>query len=402
MTVITTAQADVLILAPTAHDATVGKRMLEEAGFSSRVMRTVEDLCEALRDHTGVVMIAEEALHAAGTQQLQCLLDEQPSWSDLPIVLIAGENGLSRTIPATLADFATHANVMLLERPVRVATLVTTLRSALRARRRQIDLRNYLDERLASERALLDSEARERAARKEAQAANLAKSNFLAVMSHELRTPLNAIAGYAEILDLGIAGPMTEDQRRHIHRIMASERHLLALINDVLNFAKLEAGRIDLEITEVDLTKLLEGLDAFVGPQLHAKQLVFRTNLEPALTARGDEEKIRQILLNLLSNAIKFTPAAGTITLRSYGISETAVVEVRDTGPGVPANKLEAIFDPFVQLNRDYRTSAEGTGLGLSISRDLARRMHGELTVQSQVGGGSTFRLTLPRPATPA
>ena len=249
-----------------------------------------------------------------------------------------------------------------------------------------------------SELARADAEA----ARAEAEAANRAKSEFLAVMSHELRTPLNAIGGYAELIEMEIRGPVTEQQRADLARIQTSQRHLLGLINEVLNYAKLETGRVRYELSDVVVRDALDAAEELVVPQVRARGLTLTVGeCPPDLAVRADPEKLRQILVNLLSNAIKFTDRGGRIELRCEGHedpdSPTVDITVRDTGIGIPPEKIDAIFEPFVQVRADLTRTAEGTGLGLAISRDLAEAMHGTLTVESEKGKGSTFRLTLPR-----
>jgi PAS domain S-box-containing protein len=232
-------------------------------------------------------------------------------------------------------------------------------------------------------------------ARDQAEQANRVKMDFLGVMSHELRTPLNAIAGYAELLKIGVHGPLTSKQEQDVDRILRSERSLLALINDILNYAKLEAGHVDIRFGSIEVQDTLLDIEAAVLPQLEAKGLVYRTNLCPA-RVRGDADKFRQIVLNLLSNAIKFTEAGGSISLSCTTDDKIVKIEVSDTGKGIPRDRLDAIFDPFVQVDKNLTRENEGTGLGLAISRDLAQLMHGELTVQSEMGKGSTFTLRLP------
>ena len=248
---------------------------------------------------------------------------------------------------------------------------------------------------LAVERARL-FEA-EHAARAEAERASRAKSEFLAVMSHELRTPLNAIGGYAELMEMGIRGPITAQQREDLYRIQQSQRHLLGLINEVLNYARLETGTVHYDVTAVPLHDALAAALSLVAPQAQAKELSLSVAAcAPSLAVRADAEKVRQILVNLLSNAVKFTDRGGRVELACVAEGARIRVLVRDTGIGIAAEQLDRIFEPFVQVRADLTRTAEGTGLGLAISRDLARGMGGDLTVRSAPGEGSTFELTLP------
>ena len=513
----------VAILTPTGQDGRVAGKVLERAGLDVRICQDMSDVCDLIgKEEIGVLLMAEEALAPQARDRLFESLDKQPSWSDVPIVILTGEDELSGALPRTLRGVAQKGNVTLLERPVRVATLTTVIRSGLRARQRQLDVKANLERRHAAELSLRESEMRlraavqsapyplmlhasdgeilqlseawmtltgyystpvtttgewarlafpgdnhvsilprgsealdqpegesvhlgehtvraangrdriwdfhrvalgtladgrrlwltagidvteykylvesERAARREAEEANRAKSQFLATMSHELRTPLNAIAGYAELLRLELRGPITEEQRKDLDRIDRSQRHLLSLINDVLNFAKIEAGHVAVATTPMGLGEVMQSLREFVEPQLREKGLHFTMDDNiPAAEACGDPDKVRQILINLLSNAIKFTPRGGHISLECEEKDENMCISVVDDGVGIPADKLDAIFEPFVQVNRDYASQHEGTGLGLAISRDLARRMGGDLMVESTRGKGSRFTLTLPR-----
>lgn len=246
--------------------------------------------------------------------------------------------------------------------------------------------------------------AGERSARAAAEAANRAKADFLTVMSHELRTPLNAIGGYVELMEMGVHGPVTGSQREDLARILTSQRHLLGLINEVLDYAKLETGSVRYDLADVVACDALSAAVELVSPQVGAKGLVVTVvECAPGLAVRADPERLRQILINLLSNAIKFTERGGTITLEAESQGEggslppRVALRVRDSGIGIAANRLEAIFEAFVQVNPRSTRTHEGTGLGLTISRDLARGMAGDLAVDSEMGVGSTFTLTLPR-----
>jgi signal transduction histidine kinase/FixJ family two-component response regulator len=241
----------------------------------------------------------------------------------------------------------------------------------------------------------------ERRARAEAEEANQAKSEFLANMSHELRTPLNAIGGYADLLMAGIRGPVSDEQRSDLVRIKRNQHHLLSLINDILNFAKLEAGRVRFDLRDVSMNESLGQLEALIAPQVREKQLQYEYHCcDASFTAYVDRERLQQILLNLLSNAVKFTPPGGRIAVTCGASRDAMRVRVTDTGIGIPRDKLEQVFEPFVQLDRGQSPMNAGTGLGLAISRDLARSMGGDLSAESELERGSTFILTLPR--TPA
>ena len=238
-------------------------------------------------------------------------------------------------------------------------------------------------------------------ARARADEANRAKSEFLAAMSHELRTPLNAIGGYAELIDLGVRGPVTPDQHEDLSRIRRSQQHLLGIINDLLNFSRIDAGQIDYEYADVPLDEIFEAVSQMIAPQAATKGIRFESlPCGPGVVVRVDRLKTEQILINLLSNAVKFTDSGGSVTLRCGDVAERDVgVEVSDSGTGIAPDQLDRIFEPFVQVGRSLTSTREGAGLGLAISRELARAMGGEVTVTSTVGVGSTFMLKLPRSA---
>jgi PAS domain S-box-containing protein len=226
--------------------------------------------------------------------------------------------------------------------------------------------------------------------------ANRTKAGFLAAMSHELRTPLNAIAGYADLLLTGIGGEVSQQHREYLERIRGSQQHLLAIINDILNFSRIEAGQLKYDLARVPLSEVVETVLPMVEPQAKLKQLKITSNLSADSVALADQSKVEQIVLNLLSNAVKFTPVDGSISIDAETSGQQVTLRVRDTGIGIAAGDLKAIFQPFVQVGRSLTSPHEGTGLGLAISNDLTRGMAGRLDVESTVGRGSTFTLTLP------
>jgi signal transduction histidine kinase len=282
---------------------------------------------------------------------------------------------------------------------LRAAALAATQNDRLRRQARELEAQNDQLQDQASEMAIQAGQMQRQAA--ELEAANTAKSDFLTSMSHELRTPLNAISGYADLLDAGIRGPLLPPQLEDIQRIRRASAHLLALINDVLNVARLEAGHVEVASKPVLVELLLIEAAAMLEPQARAKGITFeRVRCNAGYTVVGDRDRILQILLNLLSNAVKFTAPGGRVTLVCEDPPRPndgrISIVVRDTGRGIPADQMARVFEPFVQVGRRLSGTDEGAGLGLTISRDLARAMHGDLVAESHESVGSCFTLVLP------
>jgi signal transduction histidine kinase len=288
-----------------------------------------------------------------------------------------------------------HAHVLPTERYMRVDDSARLREIALlqqRALALETELRRRRD---------LESELRD--ALRAAQAANRAKSDFLTVMSHELRTPLNAIGGHVQLLEMGLHGSLTDAQREALDRVQRSQRHLLGMINDLLNLAEVDAGRVHYAIVHQPVAPALHAVASLLAPLATANGIAIAVRPPAAgdetLHVQADPEKLHQILLNVASNAIKFSTHGGRITIEGVRCpADASLVEIRvhDTGVGMPASQLTAIFEPFVQLGVPVHGQRDGVGLGLSISRMLARGMGGELSAESEVGAGSTLTLALP------
>jgi signal transduction histidine kinase len=272
----------------------------------------------------------------------------------------------------------------------------------LQEKARQLEHQTREARELAHELALTNEELRSamseaRKAWQAADSANRSKAEFLAVMSHELRTPLNSIGGYVDLLEMELRGPLTDSQKSDLQRIKRGQEHLLRIINDILNFTRLEATEVKYELIDVPVRALLADLDAVVSSLAAAKELEYACDMPShGVFTRTDPDKLRQILINLLSNAVKFTPPGGRIKISCAADENTVSISVEDNGPGIPADKIDAVFEPFVQLDRGLTRTTEGTGLGLAISRGLARGMGAEITLKTDVGKGSTFTLVLP------
>jgi signal transduction histidine kinase len=369
-------------------------RKRRRPGEQDRLRSIIEHLADGIVivDSRGKIRFANPAARQLFGREISDLLD-----SDLGFPLVDGDIAMVDVVRPTGEAMTAELRIVDIdweEQPSRL-----------------LSLRDVTDRKRAAERER--QLERERAARAEAEAASQAKTEFLAMMSHELRTPLNAVIGYAELLDLGIAGPLTSDQRHQLSRIRTSGRHLLGLVNEALDLAKIEAGRLSVS---ADVARAGDAADAalsLVQTRADEKGIRFVGHClgESSAVYVGDEDRVRQILVNLLTNAVKFTEPGGEVELecgktaqpdseaRLHGEREWVYLRVRDTGIGIQRHQLPFIFDPFVQAETGHTRSNDGSGLGLTISRRLARLMGGDLTVRSTPGEGSVFTVWLPAAA---
>ena len=223
---------------------------------------------------------------------------------------------------------------------------------------------------------------------------------MLSSVSHDLRTPLTSISGHADLLAQGFHGELSEEQRSELHSIKEGARELSRMLDDILSFAQLESGRVDVRAIPIAVSDALARAEALIKVRLIQSQLSLETHSEQILGVKADPDRLQQVLLNLLTNAIKFTPPGGKITVSCSSRDDRILIEVRDTGIGIPEDQLERIFDAFVQLQSGPRGGDHrGVGLGLAISRELTRAMDGELTASSRLGAGSVFTINLPAAA---
>jgi PAS domain S-box-containing protein len=314
-------------------------------------------------------------------EMLDSIVDERPESQEL----------VRKLAPTSCVFVALKAR----DRTLGVMSLSTTGH-----RKRFDNLDRALIEELAQRVGMAVDNARlheaERLARAEAEAANQAKSDFLAVMSHELRTPLTAVVGYTELLADEVVGPINETQHDHLMRVKASSEHLLMLIEDILSFSRIEAGREVLYLESSPLARLMEHVATIVRPLAEKKGLRFELEVPGgSAVMTSDPQKVRQILINLLANAIKFTDE-GYVRLKATVDDDVVQFAVEDSGPGIAGEHLERVFEAFWQVDQRMTRRAGGTGLGLSVARQLARLLGGEVTPSSAPGKGSTFTATLP------
>lgn len=400
--------------------------ILERAGMTAEVARSAEEAVGTIGHETFDVVISDVVMPGISGYELCRHLKASEATRGTPFVLLTSLGDpleIMRALACGADNFVTkpYEAEVLLSRVLRViearedrkwqgrtgtidVTVLGTHFQIASEKEQILDLLvSNFEELVRSNAALRVAQTEAEVARRRAEDANKAKSDFLAMMSHDLRTPLNAIGGYSELLAMGVRGEVNEAQKQDLARIRRNQKHLLALVNDVLSFAKIEQGDIALRLVTAKLHDTVKPLGAMIEPQVMTKELKYRYEcMDSGVMVRVDRERLEQIVVNLLSNATKFTPAGGEIVMRSGRNDVGGYVSVTDTGIGIPPDKIATIFEPFIQLDQTTAGQRDGVGLGLAISQKLARLMGGTIGVTSDFGQGSTFTISLPLAPAPA
>lgn len=369
----------VLVLAATSRDAELAEAVLSEADLAVAVCNRLETLVAQLRAGAAVVVIAEEMLTSERTSALAGVLAEQPAWSDVPLLVLTRTGADSREAGEAVAALG---NVTLLERPLRVATLLTAVRSAMRARERQYEIRRHLAERERAEAVLREADRR--------------KDEFLATLGHELRNPLAPLQSSLQLLkvsagDDAVMWRLAEVMTRQLG-------HLTRLVDDLLELSRITRGVIDVRREPVDLGFVVRSAIETCRPAIDGVGHDLRLS-EPAapVTVEGDVIRLTQVFANLVGNAAKYTNPGGHIRVAIRREQDRAVVSVRDDGIGIPQSELQSVFDMFTQVDRSSRRAQGGLGIGLTLVRSLVAMHGGRVEARSPVeGGGSEFVVTLP------
>lgn len=382
----------VLLLPPTSRDGEAIRKVLAGSGITCRECRDMSSLCEQLTIGAGAVLISEESLLAA-PECLTAWLAKQPVWSDLSIIVLSRSGA---ELPALGSLLPALHNVNVLERPVRISTLLSLVQSGLRARSRQYEVRAYLNQQKQAEEQrtrLLDLE---RDARRAAEQASQVKDEFLATLSHELRTPLNGILGWSQILTRG--AHTDDDLKEGLNSIERNARAQTKIIEDLLDMSRIMSGKLRLDVQRLDVATVVQAAIDTVRPAAQAKGVAIEVALEPARDlVLGDPNRLQQVLWNLLSNAVKFTPRDQSVRVIIERVGSQLEIRVVDNGTGISPSFLPHVFDRFRQADASTTRRHGGLGLGLAIVKQLVEMHGGAVRAMSAgVGKGATFVVSLP------
>ena len=362
----------VYVLAPTGRDAELICSILERSNMDAEICPDIGELSETIARAAGAVLIAEEALNESGSATLLAALSRQPIWSDLPVLIFSSS---SRNADAILQAFSDRINATVVERPIRITMLLSAVRGALRARQRQYQTRDLLEQLEQSDKQ---------------------KDLFLATLSHELRTPLNSILGWLQILKTDPRG-----EEKLAHALDVIERNAKAqseIISDILFVSRIVTGKLELKHQRVDIAAVIRDAAEIIKPLLDAKKIGLEILVGPGETeVIGDPERLQQIFLNLFSNAAKFTKRRGQISVNVRSHDRSVEISVSDTGRGISKDFLPYVFDRFRQADSTFTRRVGGLGLGLAIVKHLTELHGGRIIAESEGKNlGATFVIRLP------
>jgi signal transduction histidine kinase/ActR/RegA family two-component response regulator len=382
----------VLVLPSTGADGAAIAKLFAASGIEFALCTGLSQLCAMLRVGAGTLIVSEEAITADGLELIACI-DAQPVWSDLPIIVLSRSGRESSELAEIVGRLG---NVSVIERPVRTSTLTSLVRSSLRARERQYQVRQYVDQQELAQQVVRESVDAERAARSEAERASRTKDEFLATLSHELRTPLNSILGWTQVMrksrDLAKDGPNA------LTIIERNARSQAQIIQDLLDMSGIISGKVRLDLQRLDVAAVINATIETIRPTAQAKGIELHAMLDPmAGPIRGDPNRLQQVLWNLLTNAVKFTPKDGAIVVTLSCADSNLIIEVTDTGEGINPVFLPHVFDRFRQADNTSARRYGGLGLGLSIVKQLVELHGGSIEARSAgLKQGATFRISLP------
>jgi signal transduction histidine kinase len=364
----------VLVLAPVGRDAALTARVLVQAGIDAQPCPSPGRAAAILADGAGALIVADEALEAADSEDLVRAIAGQPAWSDVPVILFTAPSSAAGNDLLRLRALERLGNVTVLERPVRILSLLSTVRTALRARRRQYEVRELLSQ--------LEGRVSER-------------DRFLAILGHELRNPLAAILAAAQVMEAATVDAAAQQRMRAI--VERRARHVARLVDDLLEVARVTSGKIVLKRAPVDLADLVRRSAQAIDPVVRERALTLTVSAAAPVWVEGDALRLDQIVGNLLANAAKYTPSGGRIQVSVRRAPPEAVVEVRDTGVGIPPDVLPRLFHLFAQAEETLARAGGGLGIGLALARSLVELHGGRITAQSRgPGTGSLFTVHLP------
>ena len=369
----------VLALVPTSKDASVTRKLLTSNGIRLEICPTFDALIHELRFGAAAILLPEEAASPEHNTTLRAILAEQPPWSDLPVLILTKSGADSAALHEVLRTFG---NVTVLERPLRAATLLSAVQTAIRSRERQYQIRGHLADRARAEESLRIADQR--------------KDEFLATLAHELRNPLAPLLTGLELLKLaGVKDPRAEKLTEVMQRQIS---HLVRLVEDLLEISRITRGVIELQSEPLDLASIVRSAVDTSRPTVDAARHELTVDVpSESIVVTGDAVRLTQVFANLLTNAAKYTNAGGHIWVAVRKEGERAIVSVRDDGIGIPPAQLASVFDMFTQVDRSSRRSQGGLGIGLTLVRTLVTLHGGRVEARSPgLGAGSEFIVDLP------